>query len=1570
MKTALMKLLAPAFAGALLLAPSVASAASPALTYWAYGNGDTMVSIWRMIREMTTGAGWWALVMSLCLIGFVISTTASAVRMQAPEKALFYFFALSLFISVTAHSKVNIMVEDPISPSFSPQAVEDVPVLIGLPVTFISNIGLRLTEAIENTYIHSFPGNYHDSGAVSKTGRFNLYGQLMKDSLEIAIVNPYLKASMRNYVADCAVPLLYKGTIKINEVLSDPEIWKALKTTQATLLTTYMSQSEVTDPVTGQPTHELLSDCPTAWSAIASDITADAPNLVAALGSKLGYQTNLSNTEATSFMGLALADAINTTSNGLLTNNAAGWVERTAAINTFADIGDSVLSGDTGGLAQAMSLQQAKAAQKSGWMFAADIFQATMGYVYVVLQTFVIAVSPVLLLLAVIPGFGGKALVGWLKLNVWLALWPIMLAIVNFIIMSFLRQGLGAQYFGNTGPNLASIGATTHQAQMLVAAASFVGTSVPMIAWAIVSGLNYAFTEFVGSGSGAKEAQSAANNTVADNIKFREQKYDNVSAHAHSTTHSFTDGVQTPVVHSAGGASRVRNFGQTANVINGTNVNPTGNVGSGFAGADASSNVTNAGSTTTNTTAAQHMTQWGVGQSIGDSLKQDISVTAAGATARDGSRTDQTAKQLALKEAATSGVAGRENQVYTEGAQFAFNPFRPIAKAAQTLSDVVDNPSSKSATAEAAAASAANAPGLRDSVLKQNGGKELSDKQMGELIHDLSVKDPKAAAALFDSGMAAELAKLNGTTLNVKGGPPLTFTSSAEQNAKVLADAYRKDPAHFESAAQGNPKLSGALKQIGAKAGKFGAGGIQTALAVISAFDYNYTNQRQSQTTSGLDSGLTRGTEGGSSTSEAVAVRDSATLRNERAEAAARGRVLQDTVTAVDNYARNHFIATADQAGNSGATGRTVTQTATAAITQNQPMAPSVARQVAAQVGAGPIAATPAEFAGLNVRAQGELRGERETLDQQTLDRASGIASKADTDRKPIESASQQKPDTTTVAATARHLPSNPSTKLEQPNPANIAPYQQQVDADARSVKEGSVARTLTTSSGLLRQMDESVSGQHDRAAEAGSNALTSVKQGVASRITAPLQVGNLAANIATGKVDTATGAAKEAWDIIKGGELSVVGGLLGGAGAGAIKLNALATDALLGEQFKNGEQATVMKAVLDDMRSHTQGLTTASGSPVIISGVATLANGNHVAVAAIPTTDKEGTAVLGYGLMVGGGRYVPIGGVDEHGQRLTATEVASLDSATYVGRLDQATSRVTINGQEWSGQVSDGAPRSNIDFNAAPGTTRPETAGQVSRDQGGDGGPPAINIGGIVNSALPAGAAPVRDGTGSPAVPNLPTQPGSSTIDPLDLARNTTTSVAPPLIAPPAANNGYGRPKALASSEGTVPAQDALAVRQDRIDRSTEMTVAAYQAEGGGRFDEYFQKAGRDLGVDWRVLKLIGAHESGLNADAINENANGTTDRGVMQLNSRYFNEDAATYYKITDTKALEAQANIAAGSAHFANLLDQEGGDIRAAFARYNGTGQRADDYATVSMAAMERLGLSEPTPLRAAS
>lgn len=111
-------------------------------------------------------------------------------------------------------------------------------------------------------------------------------------------------------------------------------------------------------------------------------------------------------------------------------------------------------------------------------------------------------------------------------------------------------------------------------------------------------------------------------------------------------------------------------------------------------------------------------------------------------------------------------------------------------------------------------------------------------------------------------------------------------------------------------------------------------------------------------------------------------------------------------------------------------------------------------------------------------------------------------------------------------------------------------------------------------------------------------------------------------------------------------------------------------------------------------------------------------------------------------------------------------------------------------------------------------------------------------------------------------------------------------------------------------------------------------------------QYDDLFKQAAEKYGVDWKDLKAIAVVESGLNPTARHQNANGTTDRGLMQLNSR-FDRDRGV------TDPFDPQQNVFAAAKLYADLLRQSGGDKWQAFKRYNGTGLAAENYADRLMA-----------------
>lgn len=59
------------------------------------------------------------------------------------------------------------------------------------------------------------------------------------------------------------------------------------------------------------------------------------------------------------------------------------------------------------------------------------------------------------------------------------------------------------------------------------------------------------------------------------------------------------------------------------------------------------------------------------------------------------------------------------------------------------------------------------------------------------------------------------------------------------------------------------------------------------------------------------------------------------------------------------------------------------------------------------------------------------------------------------------------------------------------------------------------------------------------------------------------------------------------------------------------------------------------------------------------------------------------------------------------------------------------------------------------------------------------------------------------------------------------------------------------------------------------------------------------WKQAGERYGIEPELLKAIAIVESGLSAAAVNKNNNGTTDVGLMQINSQHFNQ--LKKYRIT---------------------------------------------------------------------
>lgn len=509
----------------LLLATSAHAAESTPFTVWLYGSGEAIVESLEAIKMMLKDRGFYSILTFIVLTSFLGIGAGAGLRLTNKwERTLAYLFAVLIFQTVFFQVKIDISVEDPVN-GFGGEAglVQDVPIGLALPAVVISEAGRGLTELIE-TYF-TFAG-YPEYATMTGSNQFNFIPQLMEDAAKARITNPIVAGNVRNFIQDCTVPRLFTGELSINEVYTSTDVWNTIQTAdqaRLTLVTESTSSSDTTE----------LKKCSEAWTTIRDQVDVY-------VGAQLSTQgSTWKNTEVFSFMDGAIASSA-----AWLTGAAAGsgsdLVKRAAVANTFYDSRKQIAAVGGTGLIDQVAIEEAVAAQEKGWIIGAKVFARTIGYFFTVMQAFVFAMTPIVLLLVLVPGLGPKIGLNYLQIMIWLALWQPLLAIVSFLTATFLRGEIGDILA--SGVSLTTLPLLSERAARLVAAGNFLGTTVPMLAWGIVKTGQMGITQFIGDAAGPGHANRAAASAAAGNVNLDNQSIGNASMGKLNYQHSLTDG--------------------------------------------------------------------------------------------------------------------------------------------------------------------------------------------------------------------------------------------------------------------------------------------------------------------------------------------------------------------------------------------------------------------------------------------------------------------------------------------------------------------------------------------------------------------------------------------------------------------------------------------------------------------------------------------------------------------------------------------------------------------------------------------------------------------------------------------------------------------------------------------------------------------------------------------------------------------------------------------------------------------------------------------------------------------
>lgn len=539
------------------LASNIPLAGHNAWELYVYGDGAAIQSILiaiKLILDPQYGSQTFSiLLLFLATVGFLVMAVRAGFD---PGKNLLKMF-MFVFVVFGVHyatsvETVNVDIHDRFGkPGYTDFIVTGVPAIVGIPSAVISDAGEYLTQEIEQTF--QLPNNANIAPmALTTGGAYGIFEKVMQDANNATIADPDLKQSLSAYITDCVVSAIALNKMKAWQLMNTPSLPKLLgEAANNGIMTKFYpspdqasSLNSVCTSTAGLPGSGVILSCTQDYSdCLYPEMLATTNALISS--SNMNWLSTGINTP----LEQAMASALQMVGSNGGSNQFAGYSSPEGYIMQSAMISASegafrhaAAAMGNNSLMMSAAMSQAEQSQRSSWWTAAQIFKDMMGYVFLVLQAFVFAMAPIVVICLMIPGLGAKVFVNYAEILVWLMLWSPLLAIVNFLAMVFGSSQLSGS-IGSYGLTMLNKGLVTEQTTNLVIVSQFMATMVPLLAWGLVKG-SLAFTEFIMSGIGSAFAQQAGSQSATGNMSLGNESLNNLGMDKFSSVMSAAVGYQ------------------------------------------------------------------------------------------------------------------------------------------------------------------------------------------------------------------------------------------------------------------------------------------------------------------------------------------------------------------------------------------------------------------------------------------------------------------------------------------------------------------------------------------------------------------------------------------------------------------------------------------------------------------------------------------------------------------------------------------------------------------------------------------------------------------------------------------------------------------------------------------------------------------------------------------------------------------------------------------------------------------------------------------------------------------
>lgn len=491
-----------------------------AFVFYAYWNGNQIRDLFEGLVSVTNGSGFVQLAAFLVVTGMVACLLIGAVKGEG-RSVISYFACAVLFWFVAIVPKATVVIEDVRSQTV--YNVDNVPLSMAFFASASSRIGHWLTQAYETAFIPADVAKYSSFGAV--------YPQRVMEVLQrTGPVTVQGRETLQAVLKNCVLPEVVLDGRKADEAMASSDLWTLIKGDG------WVNPARLAV----MPDGSVLK-CPAAVAELEQVlVNVEIPALKRWVHVKLDPQAVNPST--------SIAASITQTESLLLgiSRSAESSLKHSLLLTALPKVmsGHAVTVAGPAAMASALARAQGNLAGEINYRTMAKMAEDALPKIRNALEFVVIAMFPVVALIALVSGSGMAGVVrSYVTLLLTVQLWPALSSVVNYLVIAHDLHPftLLAQNFGGSSLQAATLIRETGASSQAIAGALL--CAVPVISYALVRAGDMAVGQLVGgltqpaqSAATSQGAAIAAGNISQGNVSVSNVSSNNVSSNKADTS--------------------------------------------------------------------------------------------------------------------------------------------------------------------------------------------------------------------------------------------------------------------------------------------------------------------------------------------------------------------------------------------------------------------------------------------------------------------------------------------------------------------------------------------------------------------------------------------------------------------------------------------------------------------------------------------------------------------------------------------------------------------------------------------------------------------------------------------------------------------------------------------------------------------------------------------------------------------------------------------------------------------------------------------------------------------------